>query len=304
MTTRLRDVIRNPYSVVPKLGWRGMLDWMPDKMHISFYFRAHMGYWMNWDCPGSFNEKIQWLKLYDRKPEYTIMADKIAVKKYVSEKLGPEYVIPLLDVYENPEEIDFERLPDRFVLKCSHNSGKGVVICRDRAGLDIGGVKRELNDGLDRNFYMFGREWVYKDIPRKILAEKYMEDETGELRDFKVFNFNGEPRLIQVDSKRFSGHRRNLYSVDWEYINVEYEYPSSPDIQIQKPRCLHDILKAAEVLSRGIPFVRTDFYVVNDKVYFGEMTFYPECGHGKFVPDTFDKELGSWLNLPEKNAGR
>ena len=185
-----------------------VLKYMDDKTFLMIYFRIFTGKRLNLKKPRTFNEKIQWMKLYNRKPEYTVMADKYLAKEYVAKKIGQQYVIPLLGVWDSPDEICFDELPDRFVLKCNHNSGTGMCICTDKSVLDIEQVKKNLRKGLNENFFLHGREWVYKNIPRKIIAEQYMTDESGyELKDYKIFCFDGVPKLIEVDFDRFTtGH--------------------------------------------------------------------------------------------------
>ena len=166
-------------------------------------YRASMGKRLDLKNPKTFNEKLQWLKLYNRKPEYTMMVDKYLVRDYIKETLGEQYLIPLLGVWDDPDDIDFDALPDRFVLKCNHNSGKGMYICRDKSKMDVEKVKKELKAGLEQNYYLNGREWPYKDVPRKIIAEQYMEDEqTAELRDYKFFCFDGEVKAIFIATDR------------------------------------------------------------------------------------------------------
>lgn len=278
----------------------GRFDNMPDEEYLRCMWRAFMGGELNLSHPRAFNEKLQWLKLHDRRPEYTMMVDKYRVREYVQEKLGEEYLIPLLGVWDNPDEIDFSALPDQFVMKCNHNSGTGMCICTNKKNLNIRKVKNDLRKGLSQDYYLKGREWPYRNVPRKIIAEKYMTDESGvELKDYKIFCFNGEPKLIQVDFDRFKGHKRNLYSLDWQYIKGEIEYPTDPHRQIARPTCLEQMLDAARTLSKGIPHVRTDFYCINGQVYFGELTFYHGSGYEHMRPVELGNQMGDWLILPE-----
>lgn len=279
---------------------RGAFDEMSDEEYLQGLWRAVMGEKLELDHPRTFNEKLQWLKLHDRRPEYTMMVDKYRVRDFVREKLGEEYLIPLLGVWDVPEDIDFTALPNQFVLKCNHNSGLGMCICTDKSKLDINRVKTDLHKGLAQDYYLTGREWSYKNVPRKIVAEKYMVDESGiELKDYKIFCFNGEPKLIQVDFDRFKGHKRNLYSLDWQYIEGEIEFPTDPEHQIARPDCLEQMLDAARILSRGIPHVRTDFYCIKGQVYFGELTFYHGSGCEHMRPMELGRKMGDWLILPK-----
>jgi hypothetical protein len=226
-----------------------------------------------------------------------MMADKYTVRQYVSDTIGEEYLIPLIGVWDRPEDIDFDSLPNQFVLKCTHDSAS-VIICKDKSTFDRQDAIAQLSRSMKINYYWYSREWVYKNIKPKVIAEKYMVDETrNELKDYKVYDFGGKPELIQVDFGRFVHHERNLYSTDWEYINEQIEYPKNPSVQIDKPERLGLMLELAAKLSKGIPFVRTDFYSIGDKLYFGEMTFYPEAGFARFESESFERKLGEMIKL-------
>lgn len=271
---------------------------IPDKLFLKIHFRISSGKRLNLKNPRTFNEKIQWLKLYDRNPLYHTIVDKCEAKKYAAGLIGWEHIIPNLGIYDRFEEIDFDRLPEQFVLKCTHDSGS-IVICSDRSTFDREAAKAIILAGLKRDYYYVGREWAYKEVPPRILAEQYMVDESGsELKDYKVFCFNGEPKIIQVDYNRFSGHRRNLYSCSWEYIPGTSMYPTDPKIQIEKPAALNTMLELAKKLSHGIPHVRVDFYVIHEQVFFGEMTLYHGSGFEKYHPESLNLQLGSYLQLP------
>lgn len=276
-------------------------DW-DDEKFLRKKYKLYTGKELNLYAPETFNEKIQWLKLYDRNPGYTELVDKYSVKKYVADKIGSEYIIPTLGVWDCFDEIDFELLPDAFVLKTTHDSG-GVFICKDKSALNKKKAKKFLNKWLRRNYYMSGREYPYKNVSRKIIVEEYMTDESGEeLKDYKVFNFNGIPKMIQVDYDRFRCHKRNLYTTEWDYIPASIEFPTDPDHRIEKPQCLDQMLKLASVLSQGFAHLRTDFYVIENKIYFGELTFYHGSGFETFTPEKFGFETGSWLALPGSEA--
>lgn len=273
---------------------------IPDKLFLKLHYRISCGKRLNLRDPQSFNEKIQWLKLYDHNPLYIIMVDKYEAKKYVANLIGEEYIIPTLGIYDKFEEIDFDSLPEEFVLKCTHDSGS-IVICNDHSVFDAEKAKYTITHGLKRNYYYVGREWAYREVKPRIIAEQYMVDETGfELKDYKVFCFGGEPLLIQVDYNRFSGHMRNLYSCNWEYIHGTSMYPTNPDKQIEKPVALNTMLDLAKKLSQGIPHVRVDFYIINDHVFFGELTLYHGSGFEKYTPESLNMQLGSYLRLPKK----
>lgn len=272
--------------------------WIPDEMYVKMRYYAHFGVRLDLKCPKTFNEKLQWLKLNDRNPRYTKLVDKYEVKKYISEVIGSKYVIPLLGVWDTFDDIDFKSFPEQFVLKCTHDSG-GIVICKDKKNFDINEAKKKLEKSLKENFFYWGREWPYKDVKPRIIAEQYMVDESGtELKDYKVLCFNGTPKLIDVDYNRYVHHMRNLYTTDWKYINAEIEYPTNHEKLIERPEKLDEMLQIASKLSKDIPFVRVDFYVINNQIYFGEMTFYHESGIGRFRPESFDYELGKMICLP------
>ena len=295
---RLIRFLTNPDYRFESFGTRGYLKNMPDDVYLSRMFKAKVGYPLNLTSPKTFNEKLQWLKLHDRKPIYTTMVDKYAVKDYVASIIGEQYIIPTLGVWDNFDDIDFDALPNQFVLKCTHDSG-GLVICKDKSKLDIKKAKKKINKSLHRNYYYMFREWPYKDVKPRIIAEKYMEDESGyELKDYKVFNFDGEPKMIQVDYGRFSRHMRNLYTTDWKYIEASIEYPTDPKYIIEKPEALEKMLELARTLSKGISHARTDFYSIDEKLYFGEITFYHGSGFEKFTPKSFENQISSWLKLP------
>jgi hypothetical protein len=258
------------------------------------------GYKLDLDNPKTFNEKLQWLKLYYHKPEFSVMVDKAEAKKYVASIIGEEHIIPTLYVYHSAEEIDFNKLPEQFVLKCTHDSSD-LTICKNKSQLNKKNVLKQLKKGLKHNYFYIGREWAYKNVAPRIIAEKYLTDDGEELKDYKIFNFGGEPKIIEVDYDRFKNHKRQLFTLNWERINAYYEYPDNDKI-IEKPKQLDIMLNFARKLSKGHPFIRTDFYIVNDKVYFGELTFYPHCGFGHITPFEFDLEMGNWIILPEATS--
>lgn len=271
--------------------------YLPDKLYIKMMYQVKLGKKCNLTNPQSFNEKLNYLKLYDRRPEYTVMADKFLVRTYVSEMIGEDYLIPLIGVWDSFNDINFEELPNEFVLKCTHDSAS-VFICKDKRRLNVNEVKDKISKALQINYFYPSREWPYKNIVPRIIAEKYMVDESGsELKDYKIYCFNGIPKLIQVDFGRFTKHERNLYDVNWNIIDKQIEYPKNLCVKIDKPIKLKDMLEKASVLSKGIPSVRVDFYSINDKVYFGEMTFYQEGGFAKFEPEEFEYELGKEIVL-------
>ncbi len=285
------------------LSNRGFFNRMSDETYLKLRYNCIMGKKLNLDNPVTYNEKLQWLKLYDRKPEYTKMVDKYEAKKYVANIIGEEYIIPTLGVWDNVNDIDFDTLPNQFVLKCTHDSG-GLVICKDKAELDIENAKNTLNHFLNRNFYSVHREWPYKDVKPRIIAEKYMEDESKtDLKDYKFFCFNGEPKLLYI-SEGLSDHATAKISfADMDYNIAEFKrndfkpFDKLPD----KPLNFEKMKELAKVLSKDRAFIRVDFYEIHKKIFFGELTFFPCSGYLPFDPKEYDKVLGDWITLPNKN---
>lgn len=277
---------------------------IPDTLYLKIKYRLLVGRKLNLKKPVTFSEKIQWLKLHNRKPEYTLMVDKVKVKEYVAEKLGTDCIIPTLGVWDNPDEIDFDALPSRFVLKCNHNSGTGMCVCKDKSTIDIPKVKTALRKGLEENYFLHGREWPYKHVQRKIIAEQFMIDsDQEELRDYKFFCFGGKPYLCQVISERSSNEKIDFYDMEWNrlvglvgLINSSSCICNSKDM-IPCPLSFADMKRMASTLSRGIPFVRIDFYDINGKAYFGEITFFAASGFGVFYPDEWNEKLGRMIDL-------
>ena len=233
-------------------------QFLSDKTYIKLKWKNAMSYPLNLNNPITFNEKLQWLKLNDRKKIYTQMVDKYNAKLYVSEKLGQQFIIPTLGVWNSVEEIDWSTLPNRFVLKCTHDSG-GLVICKDKTKLDINKAKRILKQSLNFNFYKAGREWPYKDVPRRIIAEKFMEDSNNqELSDFKIHCFNGIPKAILVCRDRFSktGLTEDFYDEEWNHLDIKRPDHPNSRTPIEKPLELAQMLEYAKKLSYGIPFLR------------------------------------------------
>ncbi len=266
-----------------------------------------MGYKLDLKNPKTFSEKLQWLKLYDRRPEYTIMVDKVKAKEYVANKIGEQYIIPTIGVWKDPEEIDFELLPNQFVLKCNHNSG-GLFICKDKTKVTPekwADVKKKLRDSLHTNYYLMSREWPYKNVPRRILAEKYMEAisyENGhkiDLKDYKFFCFGGEPKYCQVIGGRETKMVIDFFDENWNHqpFHEPHDIPFA-DVTPAKPKNYEEMRKLAAILSEDKPFSRIDFYDINGKIYFGEITFFPTAGMGGFYPEEWDRKFGDLILLP------
>jgi hypothetical protein len=294
---KIIKLFRNPYKIFSYFGNGRHFKWMPDKMYLKCVYRGVFGSKLNLGNPQTYNEKLQWLKLYDRNPEYTTCVDKYEVRKHVSDIIGNEFLIPIYGVWDRYDDINFDLLPDQFVLKCTHDSG-GLVICKDKAKFNHDISSQKIKSSMSRNYYWKGREWPYKNVRPRIIAEKYMVDESGtELKDYKVFCFNGSPKIIQVDYNRFTNHKRNLYDINWNYINATMTYPTDSNVKIKEPSKLAEILELAKSLSTNVPHVRIDFYIINEKIFFGEMTFYHSSGFANINPEKLNIEMGSWLKL-------
>ena len=273
--------------------------YISDKTYLKLLYETRIGKKLNLKNPITFDEKLQWLKLYDRKDEYTVWADKYEVRNYVAEKLGEQYLIPLLGVWNSADELKLDDLPEQFVLKCTHDSAS-VCICTNKKNFDWNAAMDKLQKSLNQNYYWHSREWPYKNITPRIIAEAYMTDESGtELKDYKIYTFGGEPYLIPVDFDRFHNHRRNLYTTEWEYIDETIEYSKDPNVKIAKPEHLEEMLECSRKLAVGTISLRTDFYSINGKIYFGEITFYQEAGFAHFEHEEFAKRLGDQIKLPK-----
>lgn len=275
-----------------------------DEKFLQRLFKLRMQKELNLDNPQSFSEKLQWLKLYNRKPEYTQMVDKFEAKKYVANIIGEEYIIPTIGVWDRVEDIDWEALPNQFVLKCTHDSG-GLVICRDKANLDIKMSKEKLKKSMKRDYFYNNREWPYKNVKKRIIAEQYMEDESGyELKDYKFFCFNGEPKAMFIATDRcFADVETKFDFFDMEFNHLPFTngHPFS-DKPIKKPKGFDEMKELSARLSQGVPHLRVDFYDINGKIYFGELTFYHWSGMVPFKPEEWDYKFGEWIILPNKTV--
>lgn len=273
---------------------------LPDRFFLKVLFRLKMGYKLDLDNPQTFSEKLQWLKLYNRKPEYTTMVDKAAVKEYVAKIIGEEYIIPTLGVWDRFEDIDFDSLPNQFVLKTTHGGGNtGVVICKDKSSFDMASAKAKLNKSLRSCIYRRYKEWPYKNVKHRIIAEEYITDSTGELNDYKFFCFNGEPKVMFIASERLTGVKFDYFDMNFNHLPFEQGGPSSKK-QHTRPKNMDKMVDISTKLSTDIPHVRVDLYDVDGKVYFGELTFFDSSGYAKFEPEEWDYKFGEWIELPKK----
>lgn len=300
MGFNLMRVIKNPSLLYVYASKYCEFKWVNDKTHLKLLYKGCFGQKLDLKNPKLFNEKLQWLKLYDRKPEYVQLVDKYEVKKYISKTLGAEYVIPTVGVWDNAKDIDFDSLPDKFVLKCTHDS-HSVVICTDKRKLDIEYCRKKLNQALKRNYFYDGRQWPYKNVKPRIIAEQYMADN---LRNYKQFCFESAPRMILVCSERLKNNevKEDFYNEAWNHLDAhKLEYNNS-NFSIQRPKQYELIRELTIKLAEKIPSARIDFYEINEKTYFGEITFYSTNGFEKIKPEEWNLEFGEWIKLPGKGG--
>ncbi len=288
--------IRIPGTLAYKKKIKAFLKFVPDDLYLKTIYWIHFGKKLDLVDPKTFNEKLQWLKLHDRKEIYTFLVDKYEAKRIVASIIGDEYIIPTLGVWDSFDEIEFEKLPDSFVLKCTHDSG-GVYICKDKALFDYTKVRKKIICSLKYNFYWVGREWPYKNVVPRIIAEENISSESDDLLDYKMMCFSGKVKCTFVCSKRNSesGLEVTFYDQDWKLMPLERHYPRSKDIH-PKPACYDEMVDLAQKLSKDMAFVRVDFYVINDHPRFGEMTFYPGDGLEEFTPERYDYIFGEWID--------
>ena len=279
----------------------GMRKGMSDEEYLKLRYKQAFGHELNLSNPQTFNEKIQWLKLYDYKPIYTTMVDKYLAKQFISDRVGSEYVIPTLGRWDRFEDINFDQLPNRFVLKCNHDCGS-VFICKEKKEFDYAGVRRKINAALKENYYWGTRERPYKDVKRCIMAEKYMEDSTThELRDYKFFCFNGVVKALFIASDRQKDGedtKFDFFDADFNHLDFSNGHPNADPLP-EKPKSFETMKKLAAILSDGIPLLRVDFYEVDGSPYVGELTFSHWNGMVPFKPEEWDYKFGEWIALPK-----
>lgn len=296
--SKILGYIKKPQYILFLLDRKRIIT-LKDETYLKIMYEKTLKKQLNLESPKTFNEKLQWLKLYDRNPKYIKMVDKYEVKEYISKVIGKEYVIPTLGIYENFEDIDFAKLPNKFIIKGTHDSGS-TVICKDKKSFDYEEAKRKINKFTKQNYFYNGREWPYKNVKPRIIIEKYMEDPKDEvLRDYKFMCFNGKVKCSFVCSDRYTdeGLKVTFFDVDWNKLPFERHYPSS-NKEISRPVNYELMIELSEKLAKDIPFVRVDWYEIDGKVYFGELTFYPGNGLEEFTPEEYDEILGSWIELP------
>lgn len=292
-------LLKHPFHLFESLGHAGLLNWMNDKTYLSILYRIRMKKRIDWNNLETYSEKLQWIKLYDRNPLYTDLVDKYKVKEYVESIIGNEYIIPTYGIWNNANDIDYKSLPNQFVLKCTHDSG-GIYICTNKSNINIKKINKKLNHCLKHNFYYGQREWPYKNVKPRIIAEKYMVDESNyELKDYKFFCFNGKPKYMFIAKDRNNQNEEtkfDFFDMNFNHLNLINGHPNASE-KYNKPNNFSKMVELASKLSKGIPQVRVDFYDINGKIYFGEMTFFHWSGLMPFEPEEWDKKFGELIDL-------
>lgn len=298
MIQKLVKAIKNPFWAFGVVLRRVMSKHIKDdRRFIKWEYFSGMGKFPNLENPRTFNEKLQWLKLNDIHPEYTDLVNKVEAKKVVAKIIGEEHIIKTLGVWERFEDINFDTLPDSFVLKTSHDSG-GVAVCHDKSPETIKAAKKKIEKSMRNNYYLEHREYPYKNIKSRILAEELMVDESGtELKDYKFFCFDGEPKMLFVATDRPIDTRFDFYDMNWNHLPFKQGHPWATK-EIKKPKGFEEMKQLASKLSQGFPHIRVDLYDINGKIYFGELTFFHFSGNVPFEPEEWDYKIGEWLKLP------
>lgn len=302
LKTAIHILSQNPIKLIPALGENGHLKFIPDALYLKWMFQAEMGYALNLDNPVTFNEKLQWLKLHDRKPLYTRLADKVAVRSYINQTIGAQHLIPIIGKWYSAEEIDFDKLPNQFVLKCNHDSNS-VMICRDKTSFDIEKARSKIKKRLRRNAFYGGREWPYKNITPCVIAEKYMtDDRQSSLTDYKFFCFNGEAEFLYVSTGLENHETASISFFDPEWRRLPFSRKDYQEYSgdLPKPKHFEEMKQIANDLAHRInaAFVRVDLYEICNQIYFSEFTFTPCCGMLPFSPTEWDEKIGALLRLP------
>ena len=310
MVSKIVEYIKHPSKIFIFLQNRCNFKVLPDKQYLRICYKLTFGKKLDFDNPQTFNEKLQWLKLYDRNPKYTTMVDKYDAKKYISNLIGEGYVIPTLGVWDNFDEINFDLLPDQFVLKCTHDSG-GLIICRDKSKLNKASAKKKICRSIKRNYYWSSREGPYKNVKPRIIAEPYMEEhncmypnhvDANILTDYKFFCFNGIPKVMYIAKDIGIGPESDYFDMDFVHLPIIMDGDSFAPVPPVKPKHFEKMKEIAAVLSRNIPHIRVDFYCVDDKLYVGELTFFHSSGTCPIRPAQWDYRLGEWIQLPRHDS--
>lgn len=304
LDSKLYYLMTHPWSLFQAIVYHTPRLWS-DSLYLKIRFRACMGYPLNLNNPKTYSEKLQWLKLYDRQTVYTKMVDKVEAKKYVSKIIGDEYIVPTVGVWDSPEQIDWDLLPKQFVLKTTHDSGT-VIVVKDKSKLDVQAAIKKLNSRLKFDYWLTGREWPYKDVPHRIIAEKYIDPyPDNDLRDYKLFCFNGKMKAMFIASERFNKQtetRFDFFDRDFNHLPFTNGHPNA-EILPSKPQNFEEMIRLAEKLSENISHLRVDFYEVGEKIYFGELTFSHWSGLVPFEPREWDYKFGEWISLPTQKRG-
>ena len=302
MSNRIIECLKNPRRIGLGFTTR-FFKWLPDKIYLELVYYFKLGKKLDLQDPKTFTAKLQWLKLYNRRPEYTKMVDKYEAKNYVSGILGSEYIIPTLGIWDNFSDIDFDKLPSRFVLKTTHGGGSvGIVICKDKALFNKDKARKNIEEALRLDVYKLFREWPYKNVPKRIIAEQYMEDDSGELRDYKFYCFNGEPKVMLLASNRFTDHNFTYFDMDFNRLPISSRDGKTSCEELKKPVNFEEMKSIARKLSQGLPHVRVDLYSCNHRIYFGELTFFDGSGYDDMESQEWDLKFGTWLQLPSKSV--
>ena len=272
---------------------------MSDQKFLDLCFDYYLGKKINWKNPQTYNEKLQWLKIYDRQDSYTKMVDKYEAKEYVKNIIGEEYIIPTIGIYDKFENIDFEKLPQQLVMKCTHDSG-GLVICKDKSKLNLKEAKRKINQCLKVNYFNCWKECPYKNVKPRIIIEKYMtNDDSDGINDYKFFCFNGKVKLLFIATDRVNENEEtkfDFYDENFNHLPIKNGHPNAL-VPPSKPLNFEKMKELAEILSKDIPHLRVDFYEINGKIYFGELTFSHWAGMVPFEPEEYDLILGNWIDI-------
>ena len=270
------------------------MKFIPDKPFLKLEYRFLTGKPLNLKNPVTYDEKLQYLKLYDRKPVYTVMADKIAMRDFVAQRIGEGHTVPLYGVWDRAEDVDFDSLPDTFVIKCNHDS-KGLSICTDKQSFNREEAARQLDKSLKRNHFWMAREWPYRNIEPRILAEQYIPGKT----EYQVFCFAGEPKVMFVPDTVDGRFCESFLDMDYREIeDLSMGYPKLPSVP-GKPECFEQMKEFCRALSADCPHLRVDFYVCGDSIYVGELTFFNDAGFAPVKTHEWDEKLGSWISLPD-----
>lgn len=293
-------MLHTPRIFMRKFEGSPIFRFLPDKTALKIQYKNRFLKKLDLKDPKTFNQKLQWLKLYNRDPQHTKMVDKYEAKKIAARMMGEDHIIPSYGVWNSFDEIDFDALPNQFVLKCTHGSGD-VVIVKDKSKMDMESAREKITRSLRKNYYKIAREWPYKNVPPRVLAEAFMEDESGGLKDYKTYCFNGTAKIMMIASDRFSEKQTRFDYFDRDYNWLDLTWGSMySETKPSKPELFDQIMELASSMSTGIPHVRIDYYVINGKIYFGEFTFFDGAGFEAISPEEWDEKMGSWIKLPPK----